>query len=54
MVFTITELEPERLFIDTARLPAWLSHEHRIETSDSGIEIRNRFVLWGCSAASTF
>ncbi len=48
MVFTITQLEPERVFIETARLPgARLSHEHRIETAASGIEIRNRFVLSG-------
>jgi uncharacterized protein YndB with AHSA1/START domain len=48
MMFTITELEEERLFVDTAKLPgARLSHEHRIEPGQDGITIHNRFVLKG-------
>jgi hypothetical protein len=48
MTFTITELEPKRLFTDEARLPgARLGHEHRLEPSDGGVVIRNRLYITG-------
>ena len=46
--FLITELEPERIFTDEARLPfAWLVHEHRIEPRSEGCRLHHRISLRG-------
>src|SRR5919106_1296833 len=46
--FTITKIEPERVFTDEARLPgARMGHEHRIDPTGEGIEIRNRLYITG-------
>ncbi|MGH2986798.1 MAG: SRPBCC family protein [Solirubrobacterales bacterium] len=46
--FTVTELEPERLFADEARFPgARLGHEHRLAPGRSSVEITHRVYLAG-------
>ena len=48
MQFEIVTLEPERLFVDEARLPgARLGHEHRLEPSKGGCEISHRLYVRG-------
>ena len=48
MWFTITALEPERLFVDEAKLPGCrFGHEHRVEPVDLGSEITHRLYLTG-------
>jgi hypothetical protein len=46
--YTVTELEPERLFADEARFPgARLGHEHRLAPGKSSVEITHRVYLEG-------
>jgi hypothetical protein len=46
--FNVTELEPERLFVDEARFPgARLGHEHRLAPGKSSVEITHRIYLEG-------
>jgi hypothetical protein len=46
--FTVTELEPERRFVDEARFPgARLRHEHRLSQGRSSVEIDHRIYLEG-------
>src|SRR5918996_629612 len=46
--FRVTELEPERLFVDEARFPgARLGHEHRLAPGKSSVEITHRIYLTG-------
>jgi hypothetical protein len=46
--YRITELEPERLLVDEARLPgARIGHEHRVTPSNGGVEISNRIYIAG-------
>jgi hypothetical protein len=46
--FTVTELEPDRLFVDEARFPgARLGHEHRLAPGKSSVEITHRVYLKG-------
>jgi uncharacterized protein YndB with AHSA1/START domain len=46
--FTVTELEPERVFADQARFPgARLGHEHRLAPGKSSVEITHRIYLEG-------
>ncbi len=48
MRFTVTELEPERLFVDEAKLPGCrFGHEHRVELAGPGSEITHRVYLTG-------
>lgn len=48
MRFDIVALEPERLFVDEARLPGCrFGHEHRVEPAGSGCEITHRLYLKG-------
>lgn len=48
MRFTVTELEPGRLFVDEAKLPGCrLGHEHRVEPAGAGCEITHRLYLKG-------
>jgi Polyketide cyclase / dehydrase and lipid transport len=48
MKLTITALEPERLFVDEARLPGCrFGHEHRVEPAGSGSQITHRLYLSG-------
>jgi hypothetical protein len=48
MQFRIVAVEPERLFVDEARLPgARLGHEHRLEPSGGGVEISHRLYVSG-------
>ena len=48
MQFRIVAVEPERLFVDEARLPgARLGHEHRLEPSGAGVEISHRLYVAG-------
>ena len=48
MRFTVTALEPERLFVDEAKLPGCrFGHEHRVEPAGSGSEITHRLYLTG-------
>lgn len=52
MRFTITRLEPRRLFVDEALLPgARLGHEHRLERSGETTAITHRLYLDGAAAA---
>jgi Polyketide cyclase / dehydrase and lipid transport len=51
MRFTITALEPERLFVAEAKLPGCrFGHEHRVEPSGSGSEISHRLYLTGATS----
>ena len=51
MRFTITALEPERLFVDEAKLPGCrFGHEHRVEPAGSGSEITHRLYLTGATS----
>lgn len=46
--FTITALEPQRLFIDETRLPgAKLGHEHALDSRDAVTTIRHRLYFDG-------
>src|SRR5687767_4959516 len=46
--FTVVAVEPERLFIDEAKLPGCrFGHEHRVEPAGSGCEISHRVYLKG-------
>lgn len=46
--FTVSELEPERVFVDEARFPgARLGHEHRLAPGKSSVEITHRVYLEG-------
>ena len=48
MRFTVSAVEPERLFIDEAKLPGCrFGHEHRIEPAGAGSEITHRLYLKG-------
>ena len=48
MQFEITELEPERLFVDESRFPgARFGHEHRLEPTADGCEITHRHYVSG-------
>ena len=48
MVFRVIEVEPERLFVDEAKLPGCrFGHEHRLEPAGSGCEITHRLYLKG-------
>jgi Polyketide cyclase / dehydrase and lipid transport len=48
MKFTVLAVEPERLFIDEARLPGCrFGHEHRLEPAGAGCEITHRLYLEG-------
>ena len=51
MRFTVRAVEPERLFIDEAKLPGCrFGHEHRIEPAGAGSEITHRLYLKGPTA----
>jgi hypothetical protein len=51
MRFTVVAVEPERLFIDEAKLPGCrFGHEHRIEPAGSGCEITHRLYLEGATS----
>ena len=51
MRFEITQLEPQRLLVDEARLPGCrFGHEHRVEPSGAGSEITHRLYLKGPTA----
>ena len=51
MRFTVTALEPRRLFVDEARLPgARMGHEHRVEPTAAGARIANRIYIDGPAA----
>ena len=48
MRFTVTEVVPERLFVDEARLPGCrFGHEHSLEPAGAGCEITHRLYLTG-------
>jgi hypothetical protein len=48
MRFTVVTVEPERLFVDEAKLPGCrFGHEHRVEPAGSGSEITHRLYLKG-------
>jgi hypothetical protein len=48
MRFTVVAVEPERLFIDEAKLPGCrFGHEHRVEPASAGCEITHRLYLRG-------
>jgi hypothetical protein len=48
MQFEIVALEPERLFVDEARLPgARFGHEHRVAPKGKGSEITHRLYVRG-------
>ena len=50
--FNVTELEPERLFVDETRFPgARLGHEHRLAPGKSSVEITHRIYLEGPMSA---
>jgi hypothetical protein len=51
MRFTVVAVEPERLFIDEAKLPGCrFGHEHRIEPAGAGCEITHRLYLEGATS----
>ena len=51
MQFEIVALEPERLFVQEARLPgARLGHEHRVKPKGKGSEITHRTYVRGPSS----
>lgn len=46
--FTITRLEPRRLFVDETRMPGvTMGHEHRLEERDGRTIIQNRLYMHG-------
>lgn len=48
MKFTVIVVEPERLFVDEAKLPGCrFGHEHRLEPAGAGCEITHRLYLKG-------
>ena len=51
MRFTVVAVEPERLFVDEAKLPGCrLGHEHRVEPAGAGCEITHRLYLEGATS----
>jgi len=51
MRFTVIAVEPERLFLNEARLPGCrLGHEHRVEPAGAGCEITHRLYLEGATS----
>ena len=51
MRFTVRAVEPERLFIDEAKLPGCrFGHEHRLEPAGAGCEITHRLYLKGSTS----
>jgi uncharacterized protein YndB with AHSA1/START domain len=51
MKLTVTAVEPERLFVDEAKLPGCrFGHEHRVEPAGSGSEITHRLYLTGATS----
>ena len=51
MRFTVVAVEPERLFVDEAKLPGCrFGHEHRVEPAGSGSEITHRLYLKGATS----
>ncbi len=51
MKFTVVEVDPERLFVDEAKLPGCrFGHEHRIEPAGTGSEITHRLYLKGATS----
>ena len=51
MRFRVVAVEPERLFVDEARLPGCrFGHEHRVEPAGSGSEITHRLYLIGLTS----
>ena len=51
MRFTIVTVEPERLFVDEAKLPGCrFGHEHRVEPASNGCEITHRLYLTGATS----
>ena len=51
MRFTVVAVEPERLFLNEARLPGCrLGHEHRVEPAGAGCEITHRLYLEGATS----
>lgn len=51
MTFDVVAHEPERLFVDEARLPGCrFGHEHRLEPAGTGCEITHRLYLEGPTA----
>ena len=48
MRYEVVAVEPERLFVDEARLPGCrFGHEHRVEPTDGGCEITHRLYFEG-------
>ncbi len=48
MRFKVVTVEPERLFVDEAKLPGCrFGHEHRVEPAGTGCEITHRLYLKG-------
>ena len=51
MRFTVVAVEPERLFVDEAKLPGCrFGHEHRVEPAGDGCEITHRLYLVGATS----
>jgi hypothetical protein len=51
MRFTVVAVEPERLFLDEAKLPGCrFGHEHRVEPAGGGCEITHRLYLEGATS----
>ena len=51
MRFTVVAVEPERLFVDEAKLPGCrFGHEHRVEPAGDGCEITHRLYLEGATS----
>jgi len=51
MKFSVIALEPERLFVDEAKLPGCrFGHEHRVEPAGSGSQITHRLYLKGLTS----
>jgi hypothetical protein len=51
MRFTVVAVEPERLFVDEAKLPGCrFGHEHRVEPDGSGSRITHRLYLEGATS----
>lgn len=46
--FTLTEVEPERVFTDESRLPgARMGHRHELESTAGGVRLRNTIYIRG-------
>ena len=51
MRFTVVTVEPERLFVDEAKLPGCrFGHEHRVEPAGAGCQITHRLYLEGATS----